>query len=191
MHFRLLVLSPAYLADGAAMASAGRDGTARLWHLSRDVTGTLEPAALLLNTNTMKGPEGDRPFVKVAVSPNQQRIAAITVKTLTLLDLSTGDVLARTTVARSFGSDSSGIASVAFAPDGRRIVVGGTGPVAFLAGVGCFGLPNSPTRSSADRHVQARLGSRQTVRGLEHDRRLPLRFDGEILDRRVFVIAPH
>jgi WD40 repeat protein len=122
----------AVAADGAAMASAGRDGTARLWHLSRDVTGTLEPAALLLNMNTMQGPEGDRPFVKVAVSPNQQRIAAITVKTLTLLDLSTGDVLARTTVAKSFGSDSSGIASVAFAPDGRRIVVGGTGPVAFL-----------------------------------------------------------
>jgi WD40 repeat protein len=85
----------AVAADGGAMASAGRDGTARLWRLSRDLTTTLEPAALLLNMNTMRAPEDDRPFVKVAVSPNQQRIVAITVKTATLMDLSTGDVLAR------------------------------------------------------------------------------------------------
>jgi WD40 repeat protein len=123
----------ALAADGAVMASAGRDGTARLWHLSRDVATTLEPAALLLNMNTMKAPESDRPFVKVAVSPDQQRIAAITVKTLTLLDLSTGDVLARTTDARSFGSNSNGITAVAFAPDGKTIAVGsGTGAAVFL-----------------------------------------------------------
>jgi WD40 repeat protein len=122
----------AVAADGAAMASAGRDGTARLWHLSGDIRPTLEPSALLLNMNTMGAPESDRPFVKVAVSPDQQRIAAITVRTLTVLDLSSGDVLARTTDARSFGSDSNGITAVAFAPDGKIIAVGGAGPVAFL-----------------------------------------------------------
>jgi WD40 repeat protein/tRNA A-37 threonylcarbamoyl transferase component Bud32 len=122
----------AVAADGAAMASAGRDGTARLWHLSRDVAAVPASSVLLLNMHTMRAPENDRPFVKVAASPDQQRIAAITVRTLTLLDLSTGQVLGRTTAAKSFGPDSPGFTTVAFAPDGRTIAVGGAGPVAFL-----------------------------------------------------------
>jgi WD40 repeat protein/predicted Ser/Thr protein kinase len=124
----------AVAADGAAMASAGRDGTARLWRLSREVTTTLDPAALLLNMNTMGAPESDRPFfVKVAVSPNQQRIAAITIRTVTLLDLSTGGVLARSTAAKSFGSETAAVGAAAFSPSGRMIAVGsGSGAVAFL-----------------------------------------------------------
>jgi WD40 repeat protein len=123
----------AVAADGAAMASAGRDGTARLWHLSRDAATTLDPAPVLLNMNTMTA-ESDQPFfVRVAVSPDQQRIAALTIRTVTLLDLPTGGVLARSTAAKSFGSDTAAVGAVAFSPDGRMIAVGsGGGAVAFL-----------------------------------------------------------
>jgi eukaryotic-like serine/threonine-protein kinase len=123
----------AVAADGAAMASAGRDGTARLWRLSRDVTTTLEPAALLLDMNTMRA-ESDQPFfVRMAVSPDQQRIAALTISTVTLLDLSAGSVLARSTAAKSFGSGTAAVGAAAFSPDGRMIAVGsGSGAVAFL-----------------------------------------------------------
>jgi WD40 repeat protein len=123
----------AVAADGAAMASVGRDGTARLWRLSRDVTTTLEPAALLLNMNTMRA-ESEQPFfVRIAVSPSQQRIATLTIRTVTLLDLSTGGVLARSTAAKSFGSDTAAVGAAAFSPDGRMIAVGsGSGAVAFL-----------------------------------------------------------
>ncbi len=124
----------AVAADGGAMASAGRDGTARLWRLSREVTTTLEPAALVLNMNTLKVPKNDGPlFVRVAVSPDQQRIAAITIRTVTLLDLSTGGVLARSTAANLFGSDTAAVGVAAFSPSGSMIAVGsGSGAVAFL-----------------------------------------------------------
>jgi WD40 repeat protein len=99
-----------------------------------DVATTLEPAALLLNMNTMRAPESERPSSsEVAVSPDQQRIAAITIRTVTLLDLSTGDVLARTTDAGRSGR-------AAPACRGPRVRTGrqddcrgsGSGPVAFL-----------------------------------------------------------
>ena len=89
--------------------------------------------ALLLNMNTMKA-ESDQPFfVRMAVSPSQQRIAALTIRTVTLLDLSTGGVLARSTAAKSFGSDTAAVGAAAFSPDGRMIAVGsGSGAVALL-----------------------------------------------------------
>ncbi len=123
----------AVAADGGAMASAGRDGTARLWHLSREVTTAVEPAALLLNMNTMRA-ESEQPFfVRMAVSPSQQRIAALTIRAVTLLDLSTGGVLARSTAAKAFGSENASVGAAAFSPDGKMIAVGsGSGAVAFL-----------------------------------------------------------
>ena len=124
----------AMAADGAAMASAGRDGTARLWRLSPEATTTFDPAPLLLNMDTMRAPKSDRPFfVRVAVSPSQQRIAALTIRTVTLLDLSTAGVLARSTAAKSFGSGTAAVGAAAFSPDGKVLAVGsGSGAVAFL-----------------------------------------------------------
>jgi WD40 repeat protein/predicted Ser/Thr protein kinase len=125
----------AVASDGAAMASAGRDGTARMWDLSQDLAAGVEPAALLLNMNMMRAPHGDRSFIKVAVSPNQDRIVAVTTKTVTLLNLATADVLARTTDTDFFGPESGGVTAVAFAPDAKTIAVGTYsrfGGVAFL-----------------------------------------------------------
>ncbi len=124
----------AVAAEGGAMASAGRDGTARLWRLPQDVVTTLEPAPVLLDIKTIGARESEPlVIVRVAVSPNQQRIAAISLTSVTLLDLTTGGVLARSTAARSFGSDTAVGGVAAFSPNGRTIAVGsGTGAVAFL-----------------------------------------------------------
>ena len=123
--------------DGRWLASAGQDGTARLWSLGgKDTASVAQPATefstLLRSEDTLSPALGPVGVWDVAVSPDQSRVAAAAGDKLILCDLKTGAVLARAAATNVF----AGFSCVTFSPDGRRLAVGGgDGTAAFLDAV--------------------------------------------------------
>jgi WD40 repeat protein/tRNA A-37 threonylcarbamoyl transferase component Bud32 len=124
--------------DSRSLVSVSRDGTARLWTLGKEglssASQPAKPFRTLLPTEDIAAPQTEQGAVfSVAVSPDQDKWAALTSDLLILLDPATGAKLASTSVTNVFDANDFFGVSVTFSPDGRRLAVGSAkGRVAFL-----------------------------------------------------------
>ena len=123
--------------DGHSLVSAGRDGTARLWNLRDTDKTTRSPMregyrTLLSADASLQA--GQAAVFEVAVSPAQDKVAAVTATKLVILDLVTGSELASAAWNSVFdGEGTNLVCGLAFSPDGKTLAAGsGSGTLALV-----------------------------------------------------------
>jgi WD40 repeat protein len=124
--------------EGSSLASGGRDGSARLWKLRmEDPTFMAQPpdefSTLLPSRDTASPEHGELWVIAAAVSPDQVKVAAVTLENLIVCDLVTGARLAAVAATNVFRAKPTRFRSVTFSPDGGMLAVGSEdGRAAFL-----------------------------------------------------------
>lgn len=117
----LSVTSLAYSSDGRILASASRDGTARLWSTSGALLAKLDGHESTVNA--------------IAFSPDGRTVATVSSdRTAKLWDAVSGKELS------TFQQGGGEVLSVAFSPDGRYLVTGADDRTARLYDAKTFGL---------------------------------------------------
>jgi len=140
-----LAISPC----GRWLASASQDGTARVWSLQGTVTpsdarSALEFTTLLRSEDIHSSGIGPPGVWGLAVSPNELQVAVAVTDQLILYDLQTDRVLASVAATNVFAAATNEFRSVAFSPDGRRLVAGtADGAAAFLDAISLRPLTSS------------------------------------------------